>query len=60
MSVTDCKHALRRLELDAYGSVVSALRAQGDLTSDKRRLLKDLQGSLRYTQVTYCFVCTHL
>lgn len=47
MSATECRHALRRLELDAYCSVVSALRAQGDLTVDKRRLLKDLQGSLR-------------
>jgi len=47
MSVADYKNALRHLELNAYCSVVSALRAQGDLNSEKRRLLKDLQSSLK-------------
>jgi len=43
----DYKNVLRHLELTAYCSVVSALRAQGDLTAEKRRLLKDLQTSLK-------------
>jgi len=47
MSLVDSKNALRHLELTAYCSVVSALRAQGDLTTEKRRLLKDLQTSLK-------------
>ena len=47
MSLTDYKNALRHLELNAYCSVVSALRAQGDLTTEKRHLLKDLQTSLK-------------
>jgi len=47
MSLADSKKALRHLELNAYCSVVSALRAQGDLTSEKRRMLNDLQSSLK-------------
>jgi len=47
MSIVDLKNALRHLELNAYCSVVSALRAQGDLTVEKRRLLKDLQACLK-------------
>jgi len=47
MSLTEYKNALRHLELNAYCSVVSALRAQGDLTPEKRRLLKELQTSLK-------------
>jgi len=47
MSAAEHKNALRHLELNAYCSVVSALRAQGDLDSEKRRLLKDLQASLK-------------
>ena len=37
---------LRSLELEAYAAVVTALRAQGELTKEKRKLLLDLQKSL--------------
>jgi hypothetical protein len=33
-------------ELEAYGSLVSALRAQGELTKEKRKLLQDLAFTL--------------
>ena len=32
--------------MDAYGSVVSAFRASGDLTKDKRKILSDLGNAL--------------
>ncbi|XP_070700065.1 BRCA2-interacting transcriptional repressor EMSY [Pempheris klunzingeri] len=38
----ECKRILRKLELEAYAGVISALRAQGDLTKDKKDLLGDL------------------
>ncbi|KAJ8276579.1 hypothetical protein COCON_G00083310 [Conger conger] len=38
----ECKRILRRLELEAYAGVISALRAQGDLTKDKKDLLGEL------------------
>ncbi|XP_068600585.1 BRCA2-interacting transcriptional repressor EMSY [Brachionichthys hirsutus] len=38
----ECKRILRKLELEAYAGVVSALRAQGDLTRDKKDLLAEL------------------
>jgi hypothetical protein len=47
MSKFECKKALRTLELDAYASVVTAFRAQGDLTANKADLLRDLQMILR-------------
>jgi len=34
------------LELEAYSSVVSAFRAQGDLTKDRRKILSDLGSAL--------------
>jgi len=37
-------------ELEAYGAVVSALRAQGDLTKERRKVLVDL-GNLLNVQV---------
>ncbi|XP_021935381.1 BRCA2-interacting transcriptional repressor EMSY isoform X4 [Zootermopsis nevadensis] len=46
MSRDECKRILRRLELEAYGSLVSALRAQGELGKDKRKLLQDLAFTL--------------
>ena len=48
MTREESKRILRRVELEAYSSVVSAFRAQGDLTKDKKRLLHDLQNILRY------------
>jgi len=33
-------------ELEAYGSLVSALRAQGELSKEKRKLLQDLASTL--------------
>ncbi|XP_071949571.1 BRCA2-interacting transcriptional repressor EMSY-like [Antedon mediterranea] len=37
-----CKKVLRRLELEAYAGVVSAFRAQGTLTKEKRKLLTEV------------------
>ncbi|KAG5876868.1 BRCA2-interacting transcriptional repressor EMSY [Gonioctena quinquepunctata] len=41
---------LRNLELEAYSYLVSALRAQGYLSSDKKKLLKDTGYVLNITQ----------
>ncbi|KAJ8975838.1 hypothetical protein NQ317_001235 [Molorchus minor] len=41
---------LRNLELEAYAHLVSALRAQGPLNSDKRKLLKETSVALNITQ----------
>ncbi|XP_018562629.1 BRCA2-interacting transcriptional repressor EMSY isoform X2 [Anoplophora glabripennis] len=41
---------LRNLELEAYSHLVSALRAQGPLNSDKRKLLKETGIALNITQ----------
>ncbi|KAL8625511.1 hypothetical protein ACOMHN_014600 [Nucella lapillus] len=46
LSPDECKRTLRRLELEAYSSVVSAFRAQGSLSKDKKRLLHELQNVL--------------
>ncbi|XP_033759788.1 LOW QUALITY PROTEIN: BRCA2-interacting transcriptional repressor EMSY-like [Pecten maximus] len=46
MSRDECKRILRRLELEAYSSLVSAFRAQGDLNKEKKRILQDLQQNL--------------
>ncbi|XP_059613165.1 BRCA2-interacting transcriptional repressor EMSY [Phlebotomus argentipes] len=43
MTRDECRSVLRRLELDAYSSVVSTFRAQGHLTERKMGILKDLQ-----------------
>ncbi|XP_022248165.1 BRCA2-interacting transcriptional repressor EMSY-like isoform X2 [Limulus polyphemus] len=42
----DCKRILRTLELEAYASIVSAFRAQGELTKEKKKMLHDLSSSL--------------
>nr|XP_050853917.1 BRCA2-interacting transcriptional repressor EMSY isoform X1 [Vespula vulgaris] len=42
MTRDECRKCLRYLELDAYGNMVSVLRAQGPLTSNKQRLLQEL------------------
>ncbi|CAH1781802.1 unnamed protein product [Owenia fusiformis] len=44
MTRDDSKRVLRRLELEAYSSLVSALRAQGDLTSAKKSFLQNAQN----------------
>ena len=54
MTREESKRILRRVELEAYSSVVSAFRAQGDLTKEKKRLLHDLQNILRYMYIVYC------
>lgn len=41
---------LRNLELEAYSHLVSALRAQGPLNSDKRKLLKETSSVLNISQ----------
>lgn len=42
MSKEDSLRCLRQIELEAYSILVSALRAQGPLTSEKRRVLRDV------------------
>ncbi|XP_012278976.1 BRCA2-interacting transcriptional repressor EMSY isoform X2 [Orussus abietinus] len=42
MSRDECKRCLRCLELDAYGNMVSVLRAQGSFTTEKQKLLQEL------------------
>lgn len=42
----ECKRILRKLELEAYASIVSAFRAQGELTKEKKRILQELCSSL--------------
>lgn len=42
LSRDECKRILRKLELEAYAGVISALRAQGDLSKDKKDLLGEL------------------
>ncbi|KAG8227606.1 hypothetical protein J437_LFUL016799, partial [Ladona fulva] len=46
MSRDECKRILRRLELEAYASVITAFRAQGALTKEKKNLLKDIAHEL--------------
>ena len=48
-SKEECKQMLRRLELEAYSSVVNALRAQGDLNQAKAKILHDLSNMLSIT-----------
>lgn len=38
------------LELEAYSHLISALRAQGPLNSDKRKLLKDTSSLLNIAE----------
>ena len=47
MTREESKRILRRVELEAYSSVVSAFRAQGDLNKEKKKILYDLQKMLR-------------
>jgi len=47
MTREESKRILRRVELEAYSSVVSAFRAQGDLNKEKKKILYDLQQMLR-------------
>ncbi|GFO11518.1 chromosome 11 open reading frame 30 [Plakobranchus ocellatus] len=42
----ESKRILRRLELEAYASIISVFRAQGDLSKDKKSILQDLQQTL--------------
>ncbi|XP_011151713.1 BRCA2-interacting transcriptional repressor EMSY isoform X2 [Harpegnathos saltator] len=46
MTRDECRKCLRYLELDAYGSIVSVLRAQGPFTSDKQKLLQEIAKML--------------
>ncbi|XP_032878031.1 BRCA2-interacting transcriptional repressor EMSY isoform X3 [Amblyraja radiata] len=42
LSRDECKRILRKLELEAYAGAISAFRAQGDLTKEKKDLLGEL------------------
>lgn len=42
----ECKKILRSLELEAYSSIVTAFRAQGTLTKDKKRMLLEFCSAL--------------
>ncbi|XP_012267780.2 BRCA2-interacting transcriptional repressor EMSY isoform X2 [Athalia rosae] len=46
LSRDECKKCLRCLELEAYGSMVSVLRAQGSFTNEKQKLLQELAKAL--------------
>ncbi|XP_041483515.1 BRCA2-interacting transcriptional repressor EMSY-like [Lytechinus variegatus] len=46
MEEKECRSVLRRLELEAYSSVISAFRAQGDLTPEKKSLLRTIATTL--------------
>ncbi|XP_014471224.1 PREDICTED: protein EMSY isoform X2 [Dinoponera quadriceps] len=46
MTRDECRKCLRYLELDAYGSIVSVLRAQGPFTSEKQKLLQEIAKML--------------
>ncbi|XP_077783040.1 BRCA2-interacting transcriptional repressor EMSY isoform X4 [Podarcis muralis] len=46
LSRDECKRILRKLELEAYAGVISALRAQGDLTKEKKDILGELSKVL--------------
>ncbi|XP_006811899.1 BRCA2-interacting transcriptional repressor EMSY-like [Saccoglossus kowalevskii] len=46
MSRDECKRTLRRMELESYASMVSAFRAQGDLSKEKKKLLTDMGNML--------------
>lgn len=42
----DCRRILRRHEIEAYAKVVTAFRAQGLLTGEKKKVLEDLRRLL--------------
>ncbi|XP_032666248.1 BRCA2-interacting transcriptional repressor EMSY isoform X2 [Odontomachus brunneus] len=46
MTRDECRKCLRYLELDAYGSIISVLRAQGPFTSEKQKLLQEIAKML--------------
>jgi len=46
MTREEAKRILRRLELDAYSAVVTAFRAQGDISKGKKTLLHELSNNL--------------
>ncbi|KAJ8031023.1 BRCA2-interacting transcriptional repressor EMSY [Holothuria leucospilota] len=46
MTPVQCQKLLRRLELEAYCGIVTALRAQGELTPEKKELLESVQDIL--------------
>ncbi|XP_071084680.1 BRCA2-interacting transcriptional repressor EMSY-like isoform X1 [Haliotis cracherodii] len=46
LSRDESKRILRRLELEAYSSLISAFRAQGDLNKEKKSMLQELQHIL--------------
>lgn len=46
LSRDESKRILRRLELEAYSSLITAFRAQGILTKYKKKLLQELQHAL--------------
>ncbi|XP_068226883.1 BRCA2-interacting transcriptional repressor EMSY isoform X6 [Palaemon carinicauda] len=44
MTKEECQKSLRALEISAYSQMISVLRAQGELTKEKKKLLNDLQN----------------
>ncbi|XP_050084256.1 BRCA2-interacting transcriptional repressor EMSY [Anopheles aquasalis] len=46
MTLDECRGVLRRLELESYGTIISAFRAQGTLCKEKSRILEDLRRVL--------------
>jgi hypothetical protein len=48
MTLNEARRTLRRLELEAYAAIVSAFRAEGQLTLEKKASLTQLSQLLRY------------
>ncbi|XP_023950606.1 BRCA2-interacting transcriptional repressor EMSY isoform X2 [Bicyclus anynana] len=46
MTHDECRRTLRRLELEAYSSMMSVFRAQGELEDNRKKLLEDLRAVL--------------
>lgn len=46
LSEDDARKALRTLELNTYSSLLATFRAQGDLSPQKKDMLKQLQSML--------------
>ncbi|TRY67763.1 hypothetical protein TCAL_16926 [Tigriopus californicus] len=49
LDAASCQGIRRKLELEAYSGVVSALRVQGELTKERRKILADLSNVLNIT-----------
>lgn len=49
-SYESCREALHVLEHEAYSAIISAFRAQGELSWEKIQCLEDLRGHLHISE----------